>query len=801
MPEKPNDVYGTYGSVPTVPSEGGGAKLLDTRASPDAFGGQIGEAISKSGARTEQFGSNVMELATHFAQEATEAKVNDDYANKYAPAAANLRAQYDGLRGQDKIHGYDGYINSLQDLNRQFTGSQASPYGKQIMSSLLDRHISGEIDGAKRELVESQKQFADQAAADKIMADVNDSASNYNNPARVAQNEASIDSTVLLRHMDKGLNPNDPDHQDVIADAQKAAKGQMAVSMIQNAVSRGDVTAANQIRTDYSGVIPGYQQDAIDKTLHTENIRQAGVNGTAALVNGQPLPHTPGAPPAQVQAVVADTAHNNGLDPNHALTVANIESKMGQDLGTRGDIGQTGKGGNLQEQASNMVTELKKSEKIASNTLGRPAEPWEQYVVYQQGSGGGPALLKAATENPTAKAIDVLAPLYKNPKDARDAIVGNGGNATMTAGDYLKFVHSRYDANAQRATCDFSHPQGDSQTAPGQAILAPHTQGGEVVQPAASPRQALNNFDEKLPAIMDRVSSIPNFDVRSGVLRAVNQRREMLHAASTAYSSQLVNKATQLAVSPKFTDMNQVPSDMASALLSEHPETMRYLENAAKQNLERGSGGSSKDMKEYGSGMFGLMRDINEGKITSSTELMKHLPGNDGTGGDITLAGFDKLKGLLAKDPETQAETMEKTQAFKALKREVSGEDDGLGIKDPKGEKLWANALPKLFKAIEDGKHKNLTSAQLYDPESPDYIGNSIKGLKRSSQQMQMDLLGAIGDTASPAKGQAERTLDQIIKEAQATNDPARKAALKQEAITRGFIREGEAAPQAPISR
>lgn len=840
MAEKPNDIYGTYGSVPTVSPEGGGARPLDIRATPDDFGAQVGAANEKSGARTEQFGRNVTELATHFAQEATEAKVNDDYANKYAPAAANLRAQYDSLRGQDKIHGYDGYISSLQDLNRQFTGSQPSPYGKQIMSSLLDRHISGEIDGAKRELVESQKQFGDQAGVDMIQTQVDEAKANYNNPAKVAQNAATIDSLVALQHINKGLDPNNPDHQEAISAAQKTAQGQMAVGMIQSAVSRGDVTAANQIRTNYSDVIPGYQAMAVDKTLHVENMRQAGVNGVNALVNGQPLPPTPGAPAAHVQASVANAAHSAGIDPNFALTALRIESTDGQNLGKIGNIGQI-KGENpnddLDTQAARLSTSLKHSTELASNTLGRPAAPWEGYLVHQQGDGGGPALLKAATDDPTAKAVDVLTPLYGgNVKLAKSAIVGNGGNETMTAGDYLNYWHKRYQANEQRASGDFSTPQdgnrpiplvGNNGTAlnadqseittesnpssdqpftepsPGQAIMAPHEKGGEVVQPAASPREALDNFDEKFPAMMGRINEIRNGDVRLSYAKILNQRRVELQAASTAYSSQLVHTATQLAVNPKFTDMNQVPSDMASALLSEHPDTMRYLENAAKENLERGSGGTSKDMKEYGSGMFGLIQDIGAGKNVTIQDLMKHLPDKDGNGGDLTIQGFEKMKGMITKDPESQNEMAMRTQIFKDVKKELSGEDDGLGIKDPKGEHLFTIALHKMITAIEEAPSKGLSKHDLYNPEGKDYIGNVVNGLKRSQQQQQMDMMNSLGDNGAPAKGQTVRTMDQIIKEAQSTNDPAKKAALKKEAISLGFIREDNAtpAPQAPLSR
>lgn len=802
MPQKPEDIYGTYGGVPQVPSaipEGGGARPLETRANPEDFGGQIGASVEKLGGASQQVGQGVVELSTKFAQEATEAKVNDDYANKYAPAAAQLREQYDSLRGQDKIHGYQSYIGGLQSLNHQFTGDQFSPYGKQIMSGLIDRHVAGEIDGAKRELVQSQNEFSDRAATSKIEADQDYAASNYNNPATVDQVNKSNDATILMQHIDKGYDPNHPDDREVIQDAQKSAAGQTAVKMIQSAVSRGDATAANNIRATASDAIPGYQQIAIDKTLHTENMRQTGINGATALKSGQPLPETVGAPPAQVQSVVADAAQSGGVDANHALTVARIESSMGQDVGSRGDIGQTGKGGNLQEQATNMVTELKKSETIASNALGRPAQPWEQYVVYQQGAGGGPALLRAATENPNAKAIDVLAPLYSNPKDAKSAIVNNGGNDTMTAGDYLNHVHDVYEQKSGHAACTFSNPQGDDSL--GKQIVAPHQDTGPVLQPAASPRGMLNNFNEKMPAMMERAAAIPNIEVRANVMKMLNSDREKLQIGANAYSAALVDKATKLAVDPKFTDMNQVPSDMASALLSEHPETMRYLENMSKENLERGGGSISKDMKEYGSGMYGLMRDIGDGKVNNVTDLMKHLPGNDGTGGDLTIAGFDKLKGMMAKDPESQAETMMRSQAFKVIKRQLSGEDDALGIKDPQGEKLFAMALPKLFKSIEDGHTQGLHGSDLYDPSSKNWIGNTVASLKRSSTQMSIDMLNESGETQKTTSAQGgERTPETIRQEFLGTTDPTKRAALKKELIDRGFIRD-DTMPEAPIAK
>ena len=124
-------------------------------------------------------------------------------------------------------------------------------------------------------------------------------------------------------------------------------------------------------------------------------------------------------------------------------------------LGIRGDILQTGKGGDLQQQAQNGVDALKNAKIVADNSLGRPSTNAEQYIVYQQGSGGGPALIKAAENNPDARAVDVLSPLYKNPKTALQAVVNNGGNASMSCKDFVNFITQKYAANANRAVCQF----------------------------------------------------------------------------------------------------------------------------------------------------------------------------------------------------------------------------------------------------------------------------------------------------------------------------------------------------------
>jgi hypothetical protein len=78
--------------------------------------------------------------------------------------------------------------------------------------------------------------------------------------------------------------------------------------------------------------------------------------------------------------------------------------------------------------------------------MGREPTPAEIYLYHQQGSGGGPALLR----NPDASALEVLTQVYGKESTAKKAILDNGGNLDMTAGQFAmkwmsKFGNVSYD--------------------------------------------------------------------------------------------------------------------------------------------------------------------------------------------------------------------------------------------------------------------------------------------------------------------------------------------------------------------
>lgn len=738
---KPDDNYGSFGSVPRENNQGVSNAALNVRANPEAFGAGVGQAISSAG-------KEMQDIGYHFAQITTEAKVNDDYANKYIPAATQLKADYDSLRGQDKIGGYENYISSLKNLNKEFISSQPGILGQNSMTGMVNRYTIGEETSAKANLVESQKRFSDKARADLMLANNKLAANNYNNPLIISDVESQNDNHVLIKHIDNGYDPNIPEDKDLIANIQQNIKGQMATGMIKSAVNSGDANSANTFRSRYASVIPGYEKLHIDNIIHTENIKQTSNNAYISLTTGKPLPDAVGAPASQIQALVANTAKSSAIDPNHALTVLRIESADGQNVGTRGTLGQDKEsaGKSLDEQAKALCDNLKAAGDRATQVLGRQAEPWEAYAVYQQGSGGGAALL---TADINAKAIDVLRPLYKYPKDALAAINGNGGNPTMTVGDFTDHIKQVWTDNERRANCDFGTTDN-----PGEALLKPHQTPGITIQPGVSPLQEWHNFEKNYAKLQEQINAIPNYEERDGVKEYIESKRNESERKASAYKNALISEANQLADSPTFTSIDMIPSEMRAALVTDSRDTLTYMKNRAKENLNKASGHITKDMQEYGSDFYDLFKGIHAepnspDRINSIEQLQKFV----GTG-KLTISGYDKLvKEVQGKNtPEGEADGMMKKQFFAMAKSQISGEDPALGIRDPKGEESYLRFIAQALPAYEAGKGAGKSTTQLLNPDSSDYIGKSIPSFKRSIAQQLADMQEAYASLETPKK-------------------------------------------------
>lgn len=704
-----------YNPSPTVePTSGGtGADYQSVpEASPAAFGAQIGQSEEKLGATAE-------DLSKVYMQRANEASANDKIVNDWAPTATKLSQDYYSKQGKDAVAGFQPYIDGLQQARAQ-TLENATPAEAQILNQYMTRHIAQEYDGAMRHQVQQMDSYEDQMSNAFVGTQTTNAVNAGSNPDMINTAIQSGAARIQMHGLDRGASP------EVIQQQQNEFVGKTTQAVVSSALTRGDLSFANSFYASNKDTIPGAQQVEIDKTLHSENMRTFGNDAANAIINGTPIPHpATGQDTTNVKSSVAGAAQSAGVDPNASMMIAGIETSFGQNLGSRGDVGQTGKpAANLNEQAQNLVTAQKQAQDAADKAVGGTAEPWQMYTVYQQGVGGGVALLKP--ENANLKAVDVISQFYKNPKDALSAIQGNGGNATMTASQFTDMLKQKCDTIYGQVKCDTATPNGQPVDL-SKAIVDPHQTSGMTLQPASTPVKALQQFDSQYPNMLQQAQAIPNIDQRTAVTQSLEEKHRIFQAASSAWKNQFSGKIQDIVTSPDFTSMSdpRLTPDLRSAM-SDDPAMLTMARNMAKANFDASQG---KDVGKLGDAYWDTFKQINSGQITNISQL------NDLAGTGLTREGLTQAKKDLdaMSSPEGAGEAKLRDQTFKAVRSMILGKSDSFGIPDPHGEETYGHAMVLMYKAEADSRTKGVTD--MYDPNSKNWIGNVAKPLVKTMEQ------------------------------------------------------------------
>ena len=219
---------------------------------------------------------------------------------------------------------------------------------------------------------------------------------------------------------------------------------------------------------------------------------------------------------------------------------------------------------------------------------------------------------------------------------------------------------------------------------------------------------------------------------RDTVLRAVNgDLQKNIHPASVG---ELVQMGPQISQAWDRITQNQpeVAHDIATRLMTENART-------------------TGDSRTYGPAFYDIFnrihaQDGDPNKITDPSQVFNQV------GAGLTMAGLGKVREELAAKgtPDGEAESAMRAQFFKTAHGQISGTDDGLGIKDPQGESMYLRFLAQAYPQIQAMKAQGKTPAQIYSPDSPDYIGKSIGAFKRTLAQRTQDMIGANDNGVAP---------------------------------------------------
>jgi hypothetical protein len=439
----------TGGYLPSAVPTGIPDNMQQIDATPDAFGAAAAEGQARLGAGLSQAGDNIGQTVQDLATIHNQAKMNDAFntlqttinSESYGDPSDPSKPGFMALQGKDVMDAYTQSADRIEALRSQLASS-LPPSIAASFDQASRRYVTSTLGEYGQHVIEAQRQWADTSNQESLNTDLNTAVLNRNSPTLLntaLDNSRTVIQAAGVRNgwdqdtIDQEINNNQSAMNMAVAKAKANDNPQDAWNYYQS--NKGSFTAVDQLEAEHF--------------LKPLVMAAQASKDADAIMSG-----TPGV----VAQSVTQEAQNQGVDPVLALTTAKIESGMGvrpnnpnsQAFGVFGMMPGTWQqqgGGNpsdVTEQVRVGVKNLADSQRIANTALGGNAQPWQVYIVHQQGPAGGPALL---TADPNTPAVDALTPAYKgNSKAALAAITANGGSGNMTAGQFLSMWQSNYAA-------------------------------------------------------------------------------------------------------------------------------------------------------------------------------------------------------------------------------------------------------------------------------------------------------------------------------------------------------------------
>lgn len=281
----------------------------------------------------------------------------------------------------------------------------------------------------------------------------------------------------------------------------------------------------------------------------------------------------------------------------------------------------------------------------------------------------------------------------------------------------------------------------------------------ETPQPQQAPDSpAVRAAQRRSAAIEKIVQSNMSPRMKSSAIRTINELAtadQLKWAAEEKAQKEAANQGmdeyVKMMAPGQIVPPNIVPRITNDPRFNHAPHIREQLLELAKKH-------SGSDVQEatqaYGPGFWNLYQRVtaqpnDPNRLSDPTELLKHA----GPGGDITLAGMDRLRRTMAdsqKSVDTHSVEQTKASLMSYAKSKLSFEQDAgpIKIRDPKGEQIFtAQFVPKFLAAYDDWMSKQGKNPwEFLTQENVDKI---VKGM-RDPAEMARAKLDAQGQMILP---------------------------------------------------
>lgn len=457
-----------FSGLPEVQQQGPAGVLENTQANPQEFGAGVGQAERGLAQAGEQAGNVLANNAIRL-EEMAQTRNASNATSTYSNALGEEYAKFGAMEGQAAHDYYPTFQKTINDLRDQAGAGLTSPFARQQFDE-QSRFMMNQYNrsGAVHAAMGLKQSFANADEA-KITSLSSFGVNMQNNPPAMIAAGKGVVEAAQRKAVTLGHDP---------VSAGLMAGGQYYHRVFESMISQGNTAGAQGLYQQARPFMDANSIAEVDRLMKPATDRASG-DTAAQSVYGRVVGVNSARQDPVVRGAIIDQAHKSGIDPSVPLTVAQLESSMGG----RGDapgnshqgvfqlgpqewsqIGGTAANRNDKMAQSQLGTQwVAGAQKAASEALGRPAEGWETYVVHQQGTAGGRALLTAPAGE---TAVDALTPAYNGNRGlATQAIVRNGGTADMTAQQFTSLWQTKY-ARASGAISGNNLPTSGDARAP-----------------------------------------------------------------------------------------------------------------------------------------------------------------------------------------------------------------------------------------------------------------------------------------------------------------------------------------------
>ena len=725
------------------PTGAPGGDFEDIRSSPSMFGALGAEAEKGFGegvTRAATAGIDYLTETNRFQDQTHASELHSDFSDK----AGDLISQHSELQGRAALENLPIVKKQIMDLQKQAEAQAGNLYTKSLVSgntrNTMDRLFGYATAHADRQ----RTVWATTTAKDNVVA-----ATNVGGLAITNNDFDTLDRQmdVVGREAHNYFDPQGYDPQTLDVQVSKY-KGEALKNWVETAATNDkdpdSLTHAVQIYRRYESDIDPASRLAISKALNSktyarsvDNLANYYVNGTVANIPS---------------SFVAGIKQSEGYQEKPYWDV------------NRWSVGYGTKADGPNEQADRFTLESRFEDEVTK------AATFVDSVAPHLDAGTRAALTSLTYETGEKWATSGLGDAIRN-------------------GDLL---------HAQQIFLQYNQAGGQPNNAVLQRRLKEVQWFGQD--------QAPNVSKQDVSATLERVRGDPLFANRPELQTAVEKNilaKSAMQERADALATKAAKDQSDASELKVFGDIHSDKPTVTEGQIMADPYMTREAKERMTEQLEKAKGKDlDKADKTYGSGFYDLYRrvhlpDSDPQRIADPGQLYGHV----GPDGDLTVAGVDKLNAEIQgrKTPEGEAEGEMKKQFLANAKAQISGSDEGLHIKDPKGDELFLKFLAQALPLYDAQKKAGKAPTQLLNPDSPDYVGSIIKNFKRPMDQWFNDTIhDNPADTGKPFDATQVKSLDDLV--AAYRQGRVTKAVADQTAIANGWATRKPAEPQVPMS-